>query len=248
MFALGKGCSKPHLDARKGQLKRKYLHEVHLNTQILYIRFTRVKTSIKRDLLSCHVTPHIYPIPHICGGIWRTQGTSAFMRTWLHLFVCMHRKFFNMLAAKYFNSKGLTLENLMEGILDGRKGDVLLLHGLCLLIEQHAWVHLKDKKVWSSLHNPPKTHTKVMDQCNLHLAYLGQGIHATLIERPEITTGAAVSADTSISANEIVTIHMLTFAGLGVGLSRPKAKQKDKTPVSATTSSNNATTTSTQQI
>ena len=64
-----------------------------------------------------------------------SKGTSAFMRTWLHLFVRMHRKFFNMLAAKYFNSKGLTLENWMEGILDGKKGDVLVLHGLCLLIE-----------------------------------------------------------------------------------------------------------------
>ena len=78
-----------------------------------------------------------------------------------------------MLAAKYFDSKGLTLENWMEGILDGRKGDVLVLNGLCLLIEQHSWVHLKDGKVWCSLCNPLKTHTEVMDQCNLHLAYPG---------------------------------------------------------------------------
>ena len=36
-----------------------------------------------------------------------SKGTSAFMRTWLHLFVCMHRKFFNMLAAKYFDIRKL---------------------------------------------------------------------------------------------------------------------------------------------
>ena len=35
----------------------------------------------------------------------------------------------------------------MEGILDRRKGDLLVLHGLCLLIEQHARFYLKDGKV-----------------------------------------------------------------------------------------------------
>ena len=90
---------------------------------------------------------------------------------------------------KYFKSKGMTLDMWMEGILAGCKGDVMVLHGLCLLIERHAWVHLKGGKVWTSLRTLPKLHANAMDQCNLHLAYLGRGIFATLIEKPEQLDG-----------------------------------------------------------
>ena len=62
-------------------------------------------------------------------------GSSAFMRTWLHLFARMYHKIFTTLSAKYFNSKGMTLNTWMEGIINEHKGDVLVLHGLCLLIE-----------------------------------------------------------------------------------------------------------------
>ena len=34
-----------------------------------------------------------------------------FMRTWLHLFVQLQKQYFNSLAAKYLNCKGLTLDN-----------------------------------------------------------------------------------------------------------------------------------------
>ena len=53
---------------------------------------------VKEDILY-----HIFVVES--GG---SKGKSAFMRTWLHLFVHMHHKFFNMLAAKYFDSKELT--------------------------------------------------------------------------------------------------------------------------------------------
>ena len=116
----------------------------------------------------------------------------------------------------------MTLNTWLDGILDGRKGDVLVLHGLCLLMEWHTWVHLNDGKVWTSLRNLPKSHEEVMDQCNLHLTYLGQGIYAILMERPLATKGVSSTTDISLSANEIVTINMLMLTGLGVGLSQPK--------------------------
>ena len=34
-----------------------------------------------------------------------------FMRTWLHLFITLHRHFFTSLAAEYFKCKGLTMDN-----------------------------------------------------------------------------------------------------------------------------------------
>ena len=162
---------------------------------------------------------HIFTVES--GG---SKGTIAFMRTWLHLFIQMHKKFFTTLGTKYFKSKGW-----MEGILAGCKGDVMVLHRLCLLMKKHAWVHLKDGKVWTSLKTPPKLHAMVMDQCNLHLAYLGRGIFTTLIERPEPLDGKAVSTDSSLSANETLTINMLTLAGLSVGLSRPRERRPSAT-------------------
>ena len=58
-------------------------------------------------------------------------GNVGFMRTWLHLFVRMHHKYFNRLGMT--DSKGLTLDTWMDGIIEGRKDDVLVLYGLCLL-------------------------------------------------------------------------------------------------------------------
>ena len=48
-----------------------------------------------------------------------------FMRTWLHLFVCLHKQYFNTIASTYLKHKGLSLDNWLDGIHDGCKGDVL---------------------------------------------------------------------------------------------------------------------------
>ena len=48
---------------------------------------------------------HIFTVES--GG---SKDTSAFIRTWLHLFVRMHKKLFTTLGMKYFNSKGMTLD------------------------------------------------------------------------------------------------------------------------------------------
>ena len=131
----------------------------------------------------------------------------------------------------------MTLETWMEGILAGHEGDVMVLHKICSLIKRHAWVHLKGGKVWISLKTLPKSHANGMDQCNLHFAYLGRGICTTLIERPGSLDGKVVSTDSSLSANEILTIDMLTLAELGVGLSRPSATatNTDNTVVGSST-------------
>ena len=52
------------------------------------------------------------------------------MRTWLHLFVRLHKQYFNLLAAMYLNPKDLTLDNWLNSVHDGHKGDVLALMGL----------------------------------------------------------------------------------------------------------------------
>ena len=68
----------------------------------------------------------------------------GFMHEWLKLFVLMHRKHIAKKASSYLDSKGLTIELWADGILDGRKGDVLVLYTLNLLLETCTVVHLKD--------------------------------------------------------------------------------------------------------
>ena len=68
------------------------------------------------------------------------------MRDWLKLFVVMHQKHIGRKASEYLKSKGLTVELWANGIRDGRKGDVLVLYCLNLLLETHTLVHLKGGK------------------------------------------------------------------------------------------------------
>ena len=96
-----------------------------------------------------------------------------FMRTWLHLFVRLHRRYFTLLASNYFKRKGLTMDNWLDSVNDGRKGDVLLLLSLCMLIEKHILVHLKNGQIWTNLHDATGTHDEILSKVDIHLVYLG---------------------------------------------------------------------------
>ena len=85
-----------------------------------------------------------------------------FMRTWLHLFVRLHKRYFASLASNYFKRKGLTLENWLDSIQDGRKGDVLSLLSLCMLIEKHVLVHLHNGQIWTSLYDSAGSHDAIL--------------------------------------------------------------------------------------
>ena len=74
-----------------------------------------------------------------------------FMCTWLHLFVRLHKRYFTTLASNYFKRKGLTLENWLDSVHDGRKSDVLALLSLCMLVEKRVLVHLHNNQIWTSL-------------------------------------------------------------------------------------------------
>ena len=72
------------------------------------------------------------------------------------------------------------MDSLLDSIVDGRKGDVLTLLGLCMLTECHVLVHLKGGKMWTSLQEVPSSHTLILKQVNLQLVYLGLGNFAKL--------------------------------------------------------------------
>ena len=136
------------------------------------------------------------------------------------------------LEKAYFKSKGLAIDKWMDGIIKGRKGDVLVLMGLCLLIEKHAHVHLKDGNFWTSLKTVPNTHDESMDHCNLHLAYLGRSIFLTLTERDKPLQVIPTSDDVKpvimgeLTNKEQAMVDHLLKAGLEVAIYRPIVPQK----------------------
>ena len=96
-----------------------------------------------------------------------------FMCTWLHLFVRLHKGYFTSLASNYFKRKGLTLENWLDSVHDGKKGDVLSLLSLCMLIEKHVLVHLHNGQIWTSLNDSTGSHDAILSKVDIHLVYLG---------------------------------------------------------------------------
>ena len=148
------------------------------------------------------------------------------MHEWLKLFVLMHRKYTANKASEYLASKDLTVELWADKIWDGRKGDMLILFTLNLLMEMHTIVHLKDGQTWTTLANPNPNHSDDIKCCEIHLVYVGRGLFIELIEHEnpleiventEETTSIIISELTSTEERAIDEVVKL---GLGVGIMR----------------------------
>ena len=105
------------------------------------------------------------------------------MRSWLGFFVTVHHHFFVNRARIYLKSKGLKLDEWMESIKMGRRGDILVLYRLYLLMDSHCTVHLNRNHLWSSLDYIPDGHTVLIEHCEIHLYYAGNGIFVQLVPR-----------------------------------------------------------------
>ena len=103
--------------------------------------------------------------------------------------VDMNSKYFEKIASKYLLSKGLTLTEWSESILTGLKGDILALYGLCVLMDKHCLLHLKNGRVWTTVQNPLKDYEQLLRLCRYHLVYLGRGIFMALTLRSRFKTG-----------------------------------------------------------
>ena len=173
-----------------------------------------------------------------------------FMRTWFHLFVRLHKRYFTTLASNYFKRKGLTLENWLDSVHDGRKGDVLALFSLCMLVEKHVLVHLHNNQIWTSLQDSEDSHDVIMSNVDIHLVYLGRGNFALLQKResalqivhrsPDVDS-IVVGTFIPLSPDEDKTLNHLILSGLGFGLDHDmKATHTDisKSSMSASSTPN----------
>ena len=151
------------------------------------------------------------------------------MHSWLGFFVTVHCHFFVNWAKIYLNSKGLKLDEWMESITAGRQGDIPGLYGLCLLTDSHCLVHLSRNCTWSLLDDVPGDHSVLMERCEIHLCYAGNGIFIQLIpdeiplpEPRDVNVKMEVSG--TLTADESLTLSILLKEGLG------KAKTKSPPP------------------
>ena len=91
-----------------------------------------------------------------------TQQTPYFLQKWLRTFMQSHKTYFKKCGQFYLSTKGLDLDTWMEAIDEGRKGDVLTLYGLSLLMDVHTYIHLHNGQFWSTLKNVPSSHDETL--------------------------------------------------------------------------------------
>ena len=143
------------------------------------------------------------------------------MRSWLNFFVTVHHKFFTSRANVYLKSKGLKLDEWMEGVKNSRRADVLALYGLCQLTDCHCVVHLNQNISWSTLGDAPDEHNILMDRCEIHLCYMGNGVFVQPVPRIKsneptagTSTGTTPVVIGSLTANETQTLTILLQEGI----------------------------------
>ena len=136
----------------------------------------------------------------------------------------------------------------VESILDDRKANVMCLYCLCLLTDVHAWIHLQNGKISTTLADDSIDHKVAMERCTIHLAYLGCGLHVELQPQKllictETEQCSDIELDTKpviigeLTAKENSTLDKLIKFGLGFALDRRcEAQLKEEVPSTSVTS------------
>ena len=117
--------------------------------------------------------------------IFREQvGKSPkFMRYCVRRYSVTNREWLEKLSKAYSDSTGSKITTWLQGVKEGRKGNILTLFMLSLITRVHCCVHLKERNYWTTLKEVPTTHEEFMQWCNVHLAYLGNDIFIELALR-----------------------------------------------------------------
>ena len=138
----------------------------------------------------------------------------------------------------------LTFDKWSDGISDGRKGDILALHGLCMLFSKHTLVHLHNEIIWSTLDSSSANLLNDLDKFDLHLCYLGRGLFMELVEQVtllRILENSKENVQTlvigELSIDEEVTYDSITHTGLGVAVNPLQVDKTTKHTASASAGS-----------
>ena len=109
--------------------------------------------------------------------------SPKFMRSCVKRYSATNMDWLEKLSKAYLDSIGTMITNWLQGVKDGGTGNILTLFMLSLITGVHCYVHLREKNYWSTLKELPATHDEFMQQCNVHLAYLGNDTFIELVLR-----------------------------------------------------------------
>ena len=93
----------------------------------------------------------------------KKQETIIFMRQWVCFFVHQHRTKMTERVKDYLETKKLTLDGWLSAIKYGRWGDIMTVYVLSLVKGIQMCIHLRNGKVWSTLHAGPIHHTELIE-------------------------------------------------------------------------------------
>ena len=161
---------------------------------------------------------------------YRVGQSPEFMREWLHYFITtVYKTHFKRIGLTYLTSKGLSLELWAESIKNGRQPDFFVLLALNALLETHAAVHISNNRMWTTLNDPPGNHDSILEHCEYHLVYLGNGNFIELVkrQRPLIVVHTNEDIKTveigSLTFDEEETLNSVISKGLDI-TSKSKSK------------------------
>ena len=127
---------------------------------------------------------------------------ANFMRQWVRLYAVTNKKQLETTSHKYLETNGIKLTAWVQGVKEGKKGDLLTLFVLSLITGIHCCMHLKQQKYWTTLKDIPTSHVEYMQRCNVHLAYIGQDTFIELSPRTSIVSYKLFGVDNPIELEE----------------------------------------------
>ena len=92
----------------------------------------------------------------------------------------MHKQTLQAKAGQYLKLKKLKLNTWAEGVKLGRRADILSVFALSVLISKHTLVHLRTGNIWTTMETSNCDHDDLLKNCDVHLAYLGNGLFSEI--------------------------------------------------------------------
>ena len=79
--------------------------------------------------------------------------------------------------------KKLKLDTWADGIKLGRRADIFSVFVLSALISKHTLIHLRNGNLWTTMETSNMDHDEILKDCDIHLAYLGNGLFSEIKQK-----------------------------------------------------------------
>ena len=117
---------------------------------------------------------HIYAL----FGRVSKHKSDEYMCKWLSFFTILYKQTLQAKAGQYL--KKLKLDTWVDGITLGRRAYILSMFALSALISKHTLIHLRNGNIWTTMETSNMDHDEILKDCDIHLAYLGNGLFSEI--------------------------------------------------------------------